>query len=372
MRLPESCHSVHERVLECERDYPYHENAYAPYAVFYHDLVVGKQRRERPRRYERNAEHYRGKGYAHRQYALFTFLYQLRIPRAVIETYHRLTACTYSEHRHGYHRHERLHHGQSAYPCVGSRTAVHLQRHVAEYDDYAVRRDDEERRYAETNYPQHYLQVVAAQRKSALRAFKRQEHYYENKGYQLLNDGRESRSDDVHVEHENKQRVERDIEQRARKRRRHTYARISLRNDELIEPDCQHAEKSARRIYREIAFSVSESRFARAERGQQRIHRREYQHDRQRRKAQQHNECVGQYLFCLVLVPLSHRHRKERRAAETYERSERSQQRCHWRTDTERGQRDVARSLDIADVHSVHDGIQHAYELRQHRGQSEF
>ena len=67
--------------------------------------------------------------------------------------------------------------------------------------------------------------------------------------------------------------------------------------------------------------------------------------------------------------PLAHAHAHQRRAAHADQRGGRPDHRHHRAAYAHARERQIAHPGNMADVHAVHNAVQHAHKLRQHAGQ---
>ena len=85
------------------------------------------------------------------------------------------------------------------------------------------------------------------------------------------------------------------------------------------------------------------------------------------RKEHQHRKAVGDDLFRLLLIALSHGDGGPGRTARAHQHGKRIQQHQNGGEQPHAGQRRRADALDVTDVNAVHDVVQQVHDLRHHR-----
>ena len=146
-----------------------------------------------------------------------------------------------------------------------------LQHRVHGDDDDAVRGQDQEGGEAQRKDPsgKAAFRLFQMQRDVHAAAFQNAEH--ENTGGKLGQHGRHSSSCDIHMEQENEDRIQNDVDDGADQRGYHTKHGMSLGGDEIIHPHGEQGEKCAAGVDRQIGIRVGEGSLAGAEPAEQQV-----------------------------------------------------------------------------------------------------
>ena len=187
--------------------------------------------------------------------------------------------------------------------------------------------------------------------------------------YELTGDGRPGCSGDPHAESEDKQRVQPDIQDRARYRDNHCECRTSVGTDDMSSAEGDDKRREADRCDRRIRLRVGQHVLGRAEGAQHRIQEAQHDQCQQQPSRDQVKGAVGDDLARLLLLPRSELERKIRRAAypdqETVGQTDRRQR----IRDVRRGVSEVAHGISDKDL--IRDVVSRGDEHRDNRGDCE-
>ena len=210
------------------------------------------------------------------------------------------------------------------------------------------------------------LQIPAANLEIRLFSEQKLQHPYARD--RLGKDSGQCRALDAHVKGEDKQRVERDVEQSADQHSSHADAGKPLRVDIVIHADADFHKHGAQRIDQHIVERVRKRVVARAKQAQQRFGKNHGGRRDDNGGNQDTGEAVGHNMFGFVVSFLAHADGAQRRAA----LAKQAGKRCD--DEDERGaQADSAHGeaavFHMSDIDAVNHVIEQGDQLRQNHGQ---
>ena len=366
--LPETDEHALRRVLDAEDAQARRIDAQAAHGQLDERLVVGEQADEDARKQlderavgERHGE--RGE-----EQILEGLAHAVELARAIVEAHQRLHAVGIAHQR----RREELddarddrHRADVQVAAVGHHAAVEHDLNGAFGEDHRKRRDAQRHRRAHDGQAEADLPGT----QPYLGAPPRQERDDPDAGATLGDDGGQRRAAHAQAQHEDEQRIERDIERRADDHGDHRLARVALRGDERIEAEDELDKRRAQQIDGEIVRCVGQRVSARAERRQQRRHRQLEDREQHHGGAQQHERRDAENALRALAVVFAQLDGGKRRAARAEERGKGGDQRDDREGQPDAGERERADALDAADVDAVDHIVEHVDRLRDHGGQ---
>lgn len=168
-----------------------------------------------------------------------------------------------------------------------------------------------------------------------------------------------------HAEHENEQRIETDVQQRADDDRAHGYARPSLRIDESVQPHRDLHEQRPQQIHRQIIHRITYRMFRCPDGHQQGTHGQVCRGRCQDGEKQEQYQSVPQYLASSLPVALPQRVAAKVRLR-PHDGGEGGNQDDDRTGHSDTGQRVGTDTGNMADVNTVHDVIKQVDDLCGH------
>ena len=288
---------------------------------------------------------------------------------AVVEGEYGLRAARDAAERHGDHQHEALRDGGAGdEPVSELGPAVALQHGVhGDYHD-AVHEDDEEGRDTGDEYAAHELEAVPPEAYAHRHGLAEEDAEHIDAARELREHGGNGRPGYAHVEDEDEERIEHDVEHRAEHDGEHALFGKALADDELVHAQGEKVESRSAEVDGEVLLGVGVGGFAGAEEHEHRPLQREHRGGEHYGADAEDEEAVGEYAPCLVRLASAHVDAHERRAADADEKGEGPEHGDNRPAYADARQRGLAGDGDVAYVYPVHDGVEHADELRQHTG----
>ena len=243
---------------------------------------------------------------------------------------------------------------------------IHRDKH------HVVNGDDGKRRKAQCQYLFCRRQADASARQANRRPLSMQEDQRTRCARHLRKHRRDRRAAHAHIQRKDEQRVKRYVHRRAQYDQFHRLRRKALRNDQLVQSRRQQRKHRSGEICREISIRIGVDGLACSEKAEHRRTKRDDQRHHRQRKDEQHRKARPQNALRFLIPSLAHSDAHQRRTAPRNPDRRRPDHRHHRTADTDACQSDFAHVRDMPDVHSVHDAVQHADELRQHARQRYF
>ena len=203
--------------------------------------------------------------------------------RAIVEAKDRLRAPADATKRHGHHQHKALHNGchrnqQIPLPYA----AIALEHSVHRDDHHIIYRNDRKGRQPQCQHPSGGAEAVAFEGNRDLRAPTEQEGKHIGAAGRLRKHCCNGRAPNTHIQHKNKQRIQKNVHHCAQHHRHHRLPCKSLRDNKGIQSSRQKGKHRSEHIVQEIFVRIRQSCFTRAEKQQhwpaQRNHRRHQYH----------------------------------------------------------------------------------------------
>ena len=291
-------------------------------------------------------------------------LHPLTVPVAVVVTHDgNKTLCEPCQ-RYADGQHRTLHDGQ----CADIDVAIHFQAAVQHKTHQTFRTGHDERGHAQGQCGADdspvgtHIPPLDSQRGLA----RGQEMQHPPGTASLREDSGQGRPFHPHAEHENEQRIETDVQQRADDDRAHGYARPSLRIDESVQPHRDLHEQRPQQIHRQIIHRITYRMFRCPDGHQQGTHGQVCRGRCQDGEKQEQYQSVPQYLASSLPVALPQRDGSQRCASRPHDGGEGGNQDDDRTGHSDTGQRVGTDTGNMADVNTVHDVIKQVDDLCGH------
>ena len=292
-----------------------------------------------------------------------SFAHAAVILGAVVVAHNGLRALCDALDGHDEHLHHALHNGHAAHVQVA---AVALQPGVQRDIHKALGALHDERSDAQpddlANHTLFELHVPAPDADAAFCAEQKAQHPRGADG--LRKDGSQRRAGNAHAEHENKHRVQHDVNDRADEHAEHCNGGVALCADESVEAQSKLYENSTRQVNGDIVLRIADDGVGGAEHIQQRRFEDAENDCQCNRQHQKHGKAVAQNFFRTFTVAGAQLDGSQRRAAHSGECGKGRDQQDDGERNAHSRQRKCACAGDVADVDPVHDIVQHVDELR--------
>ena len=363
---------VHQGVLDGQGENHGGEHLNIAHRLLRQLRIAGEQAHKHRGQGVGEYHHPRAEGEAQAHNTLDGLFDALQVAGAVVEADHRLGAQGEAAHGHGDEEQVALHDGGAGDQGVPLlRAAVPLEHRVEHDEQDAVGGDDQEGGQAEGEHPPHDGPVRPAPPQGHRHGFAQQHGQHEGAGGHLGDHRGDGRPGHVHVEGEDKDGIQHDVEHRPQHHRGHAQAGVALGDEEAVHAGGHEGEEGAGGVDGQIGVGIAESGLTGAEPAEQ-LPLGQQEHRRQRhRQHQQHEEAVGQNPARLLLPPLPHAHGHDGGAPQAHQGGKGGQQGDDGAAHPHPRQGQVADALDVADVNAIHDAVEHADQLGQHGGDSQ-
>ena len=249
-----------------------------------------------------------------------------------------------------------------------TRAAVALEHGVEDDEQHAVGGDDEEGGQAEGDDTQHDPPVEAPPPQAHRHLFTQQGAEHKGAGGHLGEYRGQGSPRYPHIQAENKNGVQNDVEDGPQHHGGHTQPGEALGDEKTVHAGGHQGKEGAGGVDGQVGVGVAEGGVAGPEPPEQLPLHQQEQAGQPDGQHQQHKKAVGQYLAGLLLVAFPHAHGHNGGAAQPHQRGEGAEQGDDRAAHPDASQRQIPDLGDISDVDAVYDAVQHADQLGQHGG----
>ena len=367
--LTKTGETVDDLILECQRDDRQSEDPDRPERFCGNDRVCCKETDKQDADGTRKDEEQSGVCRSKDKDVLLRTLYAVGLSGSEIVGKNSLSSAGDTAERHGDYEHEALGNGCAGDQKVSAlRTAVFLQDRVHGDDHDVIHGDDDKWGKADGEHSADQPPAVTAEGDADRHIFPEQCPQDESAARHLGDDGCDGGTGDTHVETEDEDWIQNDVQHRAEDDGVHAGLCKALTDDKLVHT-CGHQGKyGSGQIYRKICVCVGQCDIAGTEIPQHRNADRVDAGHHEDRTYCQHEETVGENPLGGLFIALSHLHAHKRGTADSHEKCDGADHSDYRTADTGPRQRHVAGAGDISDIHAVYDTVKDADKLCQHTG----
>ena len=371
-RQPHLAHSgegVHKFVLSPQRDDKEGADADGPHGLGGQIGALGEQPHKQGTCQPGQHKQHRGVAHAQLGDELAGAAHPVALAGAVVEAQQPLGAAADAAEGHGDNEHKALGDGGAGDQHITLAGAAEALEHgVHGNDHHIVHGDDDKGGKAKGEHLPDNAQAVPPELQVHRQLFAAEHPQHIGAAGALGDDGGQSAAPHPHVQPEDEDGVQDDVGHRAQHHAFHACLGIALADDELVQAGGHQSKGRAQQIDEEVLFGIGVGGFGSAEGRQNHPPQGQNGGHDQGAEYPDQQKAVGEYLFGIAQVAFSHADAHQRGAAHAHQRGDGAHHGDHRAADAHPRQGHVADFGDVADIHAVHDAVQHADELGQHTG----
>ena len=368
--------TVHKHILEAEWNDQQRKHMDSPGGKGYQRRLVGKDPDKVYRHNPGQYKHYGCKAEAEKQDIFFCLFHPVHSFCAVIVAEYGLCSAGNTQHGAGYEHHVALHNGGTGDEHITfAGTAVLLQHGIQDNDDHTVGCQNQEG--GDTQYQDPFDDHGGPGRFPQPgyfdgNLFADQETESKGAGCKLCDDRGNGCTRHIHMQTEDKDRVQDYVGDSADQHSGHSHTGKPLTGDKIIKPDRHEGEERSCCVDGEIGVRVYKGGGTCPEPEQKIFFRQEKEQGQYSGEDHQHGKAVGQYGLGLFLPPGTQTHGHEDRAAQSDQGSEGSEKGDNRAADSHSRKCQISDLGYVSDEHSVNDAVKYGDELGDHGGDSQF
>ena len=354
-------------VLEAHGETPGQEDPHGPGSVIHQRLLIGKDPGKKGGKQLNQQPEKHGVADAHSKLAEEGFLHPPQLPGAVVVADKGLSALTDAGEGHG---NQLVHGGQHGH-CPHSHIPAVAEQGGSEADgEDALCGDHHEGGNTQTqagqDHPRDQTHVLPAKLQRGFAAGEKPQDPH--RADRLTEHRGSGSSGDSHIQNENQNRIQNDIDNGANNRGEHTDLGKALGGDKRVHAHDHQHKDAAQSIDPAVGHTVGNGVAAAAEKPDQ-LRGKQVEHPGEHhRQKQQHRKAAADNFLRLLLVSPAHGNGSQGRAAGTCQHSKGGYQHKNGGKEAHTGEGVSADFRNMPDVNPIHNVVQQVNDLGHHRG----